>query len=226
MPGSWADDPGLLKPSRDTVAAQKLIENAGWALGPDGVFAKDGVRLAADILVRGDAASDRIQMADLIASQARDCGMDLRSRPTRFDDLLTMLNHYPHNIPGTNHPVDLYVGIWAIGVDPADGFDFFASSNISDAKHPDGFNWTGFSDPTLDALVTAGRATYDPAARTRIYREAQQELAAQQPYLFLWANNTYDVVRAAVRTVGGPLDLTVPNWTWQPERMVVAASGS
>jgi ABC-type transport system substrate-binding protein len=224
LPGSWADDPSLPKPARDTATARKLVENAGWVLGPDGVFARDGVRLAADILVRGDAASDRIQMADLIASQARDCGMDLRSRPAKFDDLLTMQNHYPHDIPGTTTPFDLYIGIWATGVDPADGFDLFASANVSDAKHADGLNWTGFSDSTLDALVTAGRATYDLAARTRIYREAQQELAAQLPYVFLWANNTYDVVRAAVRTVNGPLDLSVPNWTWQPERLVVAAS--
>jgi hypothetical protein len=48
--------------------------------------------------------------------------------------------------------------------------------------------------------------------------------AAQQPYVFLWANNTYDVVRTAVRTVNGPLDLSVPNWTWQPERLVVTAA--
>jgi ABC-type transport system substrate-binding protein len=224
LPGSWADDPNLPRPGRDTAAARRLIENAGWAPGPDGVFARDGVRLAADILVRGDAASDRIQMADLIASQARDCGVDLRSRPTKFDDLLTMLTSYPHDIPGTRTPFDLYLGIWANGVDPADGFDFFASSNISDPKHPDGLDYTGFSDPTLDALISAGKATYDTAARTRIYREAQQELAAQQPYVFLWANNTYDVVRAAVRTVDGPLDLTGPDWCWQPERMVVAAA--
>ena len=39
--------------------------------------------------------------------------------------------------------------------------------------------------------------------------------------LFLWASNTYDVVRSAVATVDGPLDLSAPNWAWQPERLVV-----
>jgi hypothetical protein len=31
-------------------------------------------------------------------------------------------------------------------------------------------------------------------------------------------------VRSAVTTVDGPLDLTTPNWAWQPERLVVVAT--
>jgi len=109
LPGSWADDPTVPKPARDTAAARTLIEGAGWQLGADGVYAKEGVRLGADIVVRA--------------------------------------------------------------------------------------------------------------------REVQQELAAQLPMLFLWASTTTDVVRSEVATVDGPLDLTVPHWAWQPERLVVAASG-
>jgi hypothetical protein len=29
------------------------------------------------------------------------------------------------------------------------------------------------------------------------------------------------IVRSAVATVDGPLDLTAPNWAWQPERLVI-----
>ncbi|MEI8334602.1 MAG: ABC transporter substrate-binding protein, partial [Chloroflexota bacterium] len=80
MPGTWAYDPSVPQPARDVAAARALIENAGWTTGADGVYAKDGIRLAAVIPVRGDAA-DRVKMADLIAAQARDCGMDLRANP-------------------------------------------------------------------------------------------------------------------------------------------------
>ena len=66
-------------------------------------------------------------------------------------------------------------------------------------------------------------ATYDQAERTRIYREAQEELASQVPAIFLWAASSYDALRSAVTTVDGPLDLTAPNWAWQPERLVVAS---
>ena len=150
MPGSWADDPDLPKPPRDTAAARKLIEGAGWQLGADGIYAKGGVRLAAEIVVRS-SKPDRVKMADLIALQARDCGMDLRSLPKKWEDLNPGFFQYPHDIPGTKTPFDLYLGGWSIVTDPADGLGSFVSSAISDAKHPDGVvdrpNFIGFTRP-------------------------------------------------------------------------------
>jgi ABC-type transport system substrate-binding protein len=226
MPGTWAYDPAVPKPARALAAARALIENAGWTPGADGIYAKDGIRLAAAIPVRGDRA-DRVKMADLVAAQARDCGMDLRAKPVSFDQILGLLQ-YPHLIPGTRKPVDLLLGLWALSPgDPDYALQSFVSTYITDAAHPDGNgdrpDWSGFSDAALDALVKQAKATYDQAERTRLYQRAQQEIAAQQPYLFLWAANTYDVVRAAVTSVDGPLDLSAPNWAWQPERIVVEA---
>ena len=224
LPGSWADDPGLPKPLRDTAVAGRLIEAAGWRLGTDGVYAKDGVRLAADIVVRAGKA-DRIKMADLIGAGARDCGMDLTSRPEPWGDIWPAMLTYPHDIPRTATPFDLYIGGWSNGPDPADGLDAYLSANVSDEAHPDNSNFGGFADSALDRLIEAGKATYDQAERTRIYRAAQEELAAQLPVIFLWNGwSGYDAVRSAVTTVDGPLDLAAPNWAWQPERIVVAAS--
>ncbi len=229
LPGSWADEPDLPKPARDAAAARQLIEGAGWRLGVDGIYAKDGVRLGSDIVVRANR-SERTKMADLIAFQARDCGMDLRSRPTSWDDILGGLLQYPHDIPGTSTPFDLYLGGWSNNPDPSDGMSLFASSSITDATHPDAAgtnygNYIGFTDPIIDRLLEAASSTYDQAERTRLYREAQQELAAQLPMLFLWSSTTTDVVRSAVDAVDGPLDLEVPHWAWQPERLVVEVPG-
>jgi peptide/nickel transport system substrate-binding protein len=163
-------------------------------------------------------------MADLIALQARDCGMDLQVRPMTWDETTTMFGGYPHLIPGTDEPFDVYLGGWIAGADPDDGLSIFASSSATDAEHPDNANYGGFSDAAYDALLEAGKSTYDQAERARIYQQAQQELASQLPAVFLFANESYDVVRTAVATVDGPLDLDAPNWSWQPERMVVAAS--
>ena len=229
LPGSWGDDPSLPKPSPDPPAAKRLIESAGWTPGADDIYVKGGTRLAASIVVRSDAA-DRVKMADLIASQARACGMDLKSVPTTYDDIVGKLLQYPHEIPGTKTPFDLYFAGWTGGPDP-DITSIYASSAITDAAHPDGGggtsgNFGGFSDPAFDQLLKAGEATYDQAERTRIYRQAQEELTAHVPAIFLWAAKGYDALRTAVTTASGPLDLTVPNWAWQPERLVVAATGA
>ena len=216
MPGTWADDPTLPKPARDTAAARKLIEGAGWRRGTDGIYAKDGVRLAATIPVRS-GFPDRLKMVDLIAFRARDCGMDFRSLPT--SDTSTIFQ-YPHNIPGTHTPFDLFFVWWSNEADPGQ-LVMFDSSHVTHAKNPDDYNFTGFADPIVDRLDAAAMATYDQAERARLYRQEQQELAAQVPAIFLWADNAYDVVRAALTTVEGPLDLTAPYWAWQPERLVV-----
>lgn len=222
IPGSWADEPNLPKPDRDPAAARQLIEGAGWQLGADGVYAKDGVRLAATIPVRAEDWF-RTKIADLIAKDAGDCGMDLEPAPTSWDVLRGLLQ-YPHNVPGSAAPFDLYIGVWITDPDPSTMPEFM-SSHVSDAEHPDEINFTGFTDPVVDRLVAAAMATYDQAERASLYRQAQQELAAQVPYIFLWAFDSYDIVRAAVATVDGPLDLAAPYWAWQPERLVVAASG-
>jgi peptide/nickel transport system substrate-binding protein len=207
------------------AAARKLIEGAGWRLGADGIYAKDGVRLAAKVPVR-DTAPDRIQMADLIALQARDCGMDLKSLPLSSGAIVNSIWTYPHHLPGTTTPFDLYLGGFTVAVDPAYVLMNWESSNIPDAKHPlpDLIDLGGFRDPVFDGLLAASLKTYDQAERASIYRQAQEELAAQVPSIFLWATITNDVVRAAVTSVDGPLDLSAPDWAWQPERLVVATS--
>jgi ABC-type transport system substrate-binding protein len=216
VPGTWADDPDLPKPARDTTAAKRLIEAAGWQLGADGIYAKGGVPLAAKILMRADYG-DRVKMADLIASQARDCGMDLLSRPTKLDDLWAMLDQSPFNIPGTKTPFDLVIIAWTVGIDPGHNLDLFASWRVET-------NTGGFSDPAFDRLIKAGVATYDQAERKSIYRQAQEELAAQVPVIFFFAWPGIDDVRSSVATVDGPLDLGVPNWARGAERLVVRAS--
>jgi len=149
--------------------------------------------------------------------------MALDTVVVKWSDIKVMLATYPHEVPHTGEPFDLYLGGWMNDPDPASGMDDFLSSNISDAAHPDAVNFGGFADATLDGFIEAARATYDQAERARFYVQAQEELAARLPALFLWSPKGFDIVRAAVETVEGPLDLTAPNWGWQPERLVVAA---
>ncbi len=216
MPGSWGDDPDLPKPERDVAAGKRLIEASGWKPGADGVYAKGKDRLAAKIVVR--VLPDRLKMADLIAAQARDCGMHLESLPIEgYGDLVT----YPHDIPGTETPFDLLLIVYITGVSPADSLVYYTSSQVSDAERPDGMNMGGWSDPEFDRLLAAAEDTYDQAGRALLYRQAQEELAAQLPALFLWNQALTDAVRPTVATVDGPLDLTLLNWAWQPERLVV-----
>ncbi len=223
--GTWAYEPDLPRPARDPEASRARIEAAGWELGEDGIYAKDGIRLAADIVVRGEV-EERVRMIDLIAKDARDCGMDLQARPTDFTDIRDMLRWFPHAIPGTDRPFDLYMGGYTTGIDPA-SFTAVASWHAATAEHPDAYglnNLSGLADPTVDGLIRDAMATYDQAERARIYRELQREIAARLPVMYLWGVNRTDLVRSAVAEVDGPLDLAAVNWAWRPEQMVLEAA--
>ena len=222
--GSWAYEPDLPKPDRNLAAARAGIEAAGWRLEADGIYARDGVRLRADILVRG-GTHERVRIADLIAKEARDCGMDLRASPEAFTDLLAMLRQFPHLAPGGDQPFDLYIGGFTTAIDPGSSIGV-ASWQVTTAERPDSPNFMGFEDPVVDRLVERGMATYDQVERERIYRALQRELAAELPILYLWSGERDDLVRAAVATVDGPLDVEAANWASRPERMLVALPGT
>jgi ABC-type transport system substrate-binding protein len=228
MPGTWAYDATLPKPKRDVAAARALIEASGWRSGPGGFYARGERRLSARIVVRGDQVP-RAKMADLIALQATDCGIQLTVDPVRFgEDIFEMIGNYPHNIPGTTTPFDLYLGAWGNYPDPGESSAQWLSSTITSAKRPDGnaANMIGFADARVDQLLAGAMATDDQAERARFYREVQQVLAAQQPMLFLWTYRAYGAVSPDVVSIGAPLDLSAPDWYWQPENLALLVAPS
>jgi ABC-type transport system substrate-binding protein len=163
-------------------------------------------------------------MADLIALQAADCGMELTVDPVRFaGDIFELIGNYPHDIPGTTTPFDLYLGAWGAFPDPGQSSWQWLSTRITSPELPDGSanNLIGFASATADRLLTGAMNTNDQADRARLYRELQQELAAQQAVLFLWTFRTYGAVSERVVSIGAPLDLRAPDWYWQPESLAL-----
>jgi len=221
LPASWAYQPDLRPQRRDVAAGRALIESAGWTAGADGVYARDGRRLSADILVRADDPQ-RVRFVQLLALQAADCGMTLTPRPVDYDtQLAPTLSAYPHHLPGSDAPFDLVVAAWATSADPDDS-DLFHSRNISSAENPSGLNRGGFSDARVDALLDDALATYDVRARARDYRAVQDLLADAQPYLFGWSPVLMDVRSRDLVSLDGPLPLDRAHWWWQLERLRIS----
>jgi ABC-type transport system substrate-binding protein len=219
-PSSWAFDPELEIASPDPAGARRVIEALGWQAGADGVYAKDGKRLATAILVRADFP-DRVQFATTVASQARACGMDLTVSRQSFDDLIGMISTFPHVVPGSKTPFDVYLGGWLIGMDPGDGGEVWGSDRITTAKHPDDLNYIGFSDPEVDRLFFEGNRTYAIEDRAPIYRRIQAILAAKRPYIFGYAFGGKVALSPGVGSADGDLDLASPFWNWKLSDLVL-----
>jgi len=223
MPGLWAYDPQIPQPPRDVAAGKKLIEDAGWALGGDGIYVKAGHKLAATIYVRHDAP-DRFKFTQLVSLQARECGMDLQPTAGDFGGGLRSILSWPNHGPDSDRPFDLYFLLeCSCGWDPLEGI--FDSAEVTSAAKPDGANFGGFSDPRVDDLLGRIKGTYDLQARADLFRQYQERLAKEQPAYFAWFQARLDAASAGLKNVHGPIDLDLPHWFAFPERLVLETSG-
>lgn len=102
----WASDD--MRCDYDPKAAKAQLEGAGWALGEDGVYAREGLRCSLDLYY---PASDSVRqsMANAFANQMAQIGIEVNTHGGSWDDL------YPHEFSdpitwgwGSNSPSDVY----------------------------------------------------------------------------------------------------------------------
>ena len=83
---------------------------------------------------------------------------------------------------------------WQGGVDPdRNVYIFFHSKGSA--------NRTAFSNPEMDRLLEAGRATTDPAKRLEVYTAINNLLARETPYLVLSYFNNFSLAQPSVKGV-------------------------
>lgn len=97
-----------MKVETDVEAAKKLLDEAGWALGEDGIRSKDGVRAVVDMYYASDD-SVRQALAAEFADQMKELGIEVSIKGASWDDI------YPHEFAtpilwgwGSNAPTELY----------------------------------------------------------------------------------------------------------------------
>ncbi|MDR7452735.1 MAG: glutathione ABC transporter substrate-binding protein GsiB, partial [Armatimonadota bacterium] len=89
----------------------------------------------------------------------------------------------------------------------------------SGAAHPPkGLGPAFYRNPRVDQLLDEARSTIDDAKRKELYREAQQLIWNDAPWVFLWTQKWYV---ATVRNLKGVRVLPIEKWdtsnaTWEP----------
>ncbi|MFN0182438.1 MAG: ABC transporter substrate-binding protein [Aquabacterium sp.] len=126
-----------------------------------------------------------LQTAQLLQAMWKKVGIETEIMPTE------QLQHV--RLAGLRqYQVSLYR--WQGGIDP--------DRNVHGFFHSKGTaNRTGMVNPELDRLLDAGRATVDPAERLKIYRQVNNVLARELPYLFLTYFNNYSLASSRVEGV-------------------------
>jgi ABC-type transport system substrate-binding protein len=221
-PASWAyPTSGLNTYPMDQAKSKELIESAGWTLGSDGIYEKDGQKLSTVVAVRAERP-DRSKWMQLVGDQVRQCGIDLQFKEIDFAAILNMLDVYPHinaAAPETGKPFDAYFGGFSTSFDP-DPFSLYHSSQCSTAEQPATFNYECYQNPEADALIDKGLVTFDQAERAAIYQEYAVIQSNDLPVIYAWADIAREGLRATVDTTAdGGLQLDTPTWFRQTEKL-------
>jgi len=189
-PLSWAYDPGLAQHTPfDPARARRLLDQAGWLPGPDGIRARDGRRFS--ITLATTAGKKNRETAQLLIRHfLREVGIDVRldNHPG-----VTLFAAWPAGLLKSGR-FEMAMWAWDTGPDP-DNMNTWHSTRIP----PRGANQTRFKHPEVDRLLVAATRTFRQAERQVIYRRISTILAQEAPNVPLLYWTSLDAVQARVK---------------------------
>jgi peptide/nickel transport system substrate-binding protein len=169
--GHWAAaNPGEMAAyPHDVERAKRLLEEAGFRAGKDGVRVRITLKTSTDETTR--------LMAAVMQQQLRAAGIDLQIRSAEFGTFYADI---------TKGAFQMYALRWiGSNEDP----DIFRYTYGSGSFPPKGGNRGRYSNVKLDALLTAAAAATDQGERRKVYVEVQRILAEDLPGIPLWYPN-------------------------------------
>ena len=184
---SWAYNPDLAKQVYDVEAAKKILDDAGWAPGADGIREKDGVKLS---FTNSTTAGNKVreQAQQYLQQTWKEAGIDMQinNMPAAviWGDYFN-LSEYDTVMVGWGHPPD------------PDGTSRFHSDYIP-AQGGAGQNTMQYKNPDLDKLWVEGVAEVDPAKRVEIYKQAQQIMRDDLAYLPIFQYTSIEGTKAGL----------------------------
>jgi peptide/nickel transport system substrate-binding protein len=197
-PVSWAYDPsGLNDYKYDPAKAEQLLQQDGWTRGDDGIYQKDGQKLAFSIVTNsGNVVRETfIQVA---AEQYKQIGISVEPKTESFEALVDRINTSKDPKYGDQggHDFDAVVIGWSLTADP----DMYSIWD-SNSTHPSENNYIQYKNPDLDKLIEDSRTHCAQADRKADIKAANLILNEEQPYNFGFAQNVLLGVNKKVQNI-------------------------
>jgi peptide/nickel transport system substrate-binding protein len=171
---------GLVK--EDPQRAMRLLDEAGWKPGADGIREKDGVKLAPRVYFTANANSARI--AEAIQGYLRKVGVDWR------------LQAWDSTIAAAKMAEQDYE-IWSVAVPYLSAGDlmniYFDSRNV---PTPNRMNW---KDPQTDRWLAQGRTALNAEDRGRAYALVQERVMTEHLWMPVLNVNLYLVTNRKLK---------------------------
>jgi peptide/nickel transport system substrate-binding protein len=166
----------------DPARAAELLDDAGWILNGD-VREKDGERLSfVCTTITGDQA--RRPEAEIVQQFLADVGIEMQIEEAPVATILEQLRA---------GEMDASLFNWTYGGDDGD-------PDASVVLKSDGTNnFSHFENARVDELLDLGLRETDPAKRSVYYKEIQEIVAEEVPFLFMMFWDWYNLFRNRVK---------------------------
>lgn len=150
----------------DLAAAEKLLNEGGWARGSDGIRAKGDNKLSFSLVVSKGGEYEMV--SKLLAEQWQKLGIQINVNAQDVAEFQQAL---------LNHDYDILVHGISIGEDP--DVVVYWDSKYADVRADNRVNFSEYKSATADASLQAGRTRLDPLLRAIKYK----------PFLTAWKND-------------------------------------
>ena len=175
--GAW-HNPAVKPESFDLALANKLLDQAGYKKGSDGIRVAGGHKMSYDVITPTDVPSTN-RTFQILQPDFKKIGIQLRQRAldstAAFDAITTPDNKYLK--------FDLALWDWVGLIDP----DFMLS--VVTCAQYGGWSDSGFCDKRYDAMYSQQQLTPNQAKRKALVWKMQRYLQAKRPYIWLAAQN-------------------------------------
>ncbi|MEV1291707.1 ABC transporter family substrate-binding protein [Pseudonocardia sp. NPDC049635] len=173
----------------DPAAARARLDAAGWAPGPDGIRAKDGLRLAVVQVSFGENPTSRaVGMA--LTAMMREIGVELQIRQTPASEFATVLGERTFDLMLTGFEAENPYGIASL-----------CQLYCSDGS----LNLSGTGNSTLDAELRAVAALPTPQDQIAAANEVERVALANYGVLPLGTGPTVWATRPGLANLGASL---------------------
>jgi peptide/nickel transport system substrate-binding protein len=185
----------------DIAAAEKLLTDAGYTKGSDGIFAKGGKKLSFNISTTAGNAL-RESQEQVIQAQAKQFGMEIKVKNADADKL------FGEWLPEGNYDIANFAWV---------GTPFATSSNQPIFETGSAQNYGSYSNPQVDKMFEQAVAELDQAKAVELSNQIDQKLWEDMPTVPLYQKPTFLAYRTTFAGISDNTSNQGPFWnanTW------------
>lgn len=213
LQGQLSYDPSYKQTTYDSVAANLLLDNAGWVRGANGIRTKGGQQLAFRLYAE-DTPENRL-VAHKLESDWKALGVNVTTVIQPLADFQTSLQF---------HTYDALLYSISIGVDP-DVFPYWDSAQ-ADVRSTTRLNFSEYKSAIADSALESGRTRLDPQLRSVKYKPFLKAWQTDAPavglyqprFLYITRGHVYGMNNKVLNTDSDRY-YTVNNWEIRTQKI-------